>query len=94
MDAHLLDCARDEKPHHDPMECQGHGGYDKNGIPSNASDDPCWVCIDWAFDELESLKQQNKEMLEALKRIIDVRGERDKVLITAEAAIAKADRKS
>ena len=43
----------------DPLACGGDGGG------AYASDDPCWRCIDWAFDQVRSLRAQKAELLES-----------------------------
>lgn len=39
---------------HNPLWCRG------NGDGQNSSDDPCWSCIEWAFDKLGELLTAQK----------------------------------
>lgn len=38
-------------PEHNPMECRGDNGG------KCCADDPCWSCIQWAFDTLEDIQR-------------------------------------
>lgn len=37
---------------HDPMQCRGDNGG------GACSDDPCWACIEWAFDKVKELQAE------------------------------------